>query len=269
MRFWLALAVLLPTMSWAQLAGTWVIQPELTTFQKLLLPTTLSLDRGVYRRTDCRGDPIDIPADGGFHPVKKQPFFDRMAVREMDGRRVVIEQKLGDRTTWKGTYTVSRTGAEMMLEFENDLAAKPVTGALQYLREGTAVKGPHPLTGTWRLGKLLRLSSSGSSLTFSNEQSPTGQDSEDSFTFLASDGRSAEGKTDAKDYPLRGTLEGATLSMDHVQHNVWKMNRKQNDTLVEMSNATLSDDGRTMKFRQLDWLCSEITIFTLNRQTPP
>jgi hypothetical protein len=268
MRFWLALAVLLPAMSWAQLTGTWVIQPELTTFRMLRSPT-LSLDRGEYRRTDCRGDPIDMPADGGFHPVKKQPLFDSMAVREVDGRRVSIEQKLGHKTTWKGAYTVSKNGAEMTLEFENDLAAKPVTGALQYVREGTAVAGPHPLTGTWRLEKLLRLSSSGSSLTFTTEQSPTGQDSDDSFTFLASDGRSADGKADAKDYPLRGTLEGATISVDHIQHNVWKMNRKQKDTLVEMSNATLSDDGRTMKLTQLDWLCSEITIFTLNRQTPP
>lgn len=269
MRFWLAFAVLLPTVSWAQLTGTLVIQPELTTFRKLIVPATFSLDRGVYRRTDCRGDPLDMPADGGFHEVKKQPLFDRMAVREVDGRRVAIEQKSGDKTTWKGTYTVSKSGAEMTLEFENDLAAKPVTGALQYVREGTAVAGPHPLTGTWRLEKLLRLSSSGASLTFTTEKSATGLDRDDGFTFLANDGRSAAGKTDAKDYPLLGYLEGATLSVDHIKPNVWKMNRKQKDTLVEMSNATLSDDGRIMKLTQLDWLCSEETIFTLKKQAQP
>jgi hypothetical protein len=268
MRFCWAFAVLLPTMSWAELTGTWVIQPGLTTFEMPRSPT-LSLDRGVYRRTDCRGDPIDMPADRGFHPVKKQPFFDRMSVRVVDARRVAIEQKLGDKTTWKGAYTVSRNGAEMTLEFENDLAAKPVTGTLQYVREGTAVAGAHPLTGTWRLEKLIGLSASGSSLTFTIEQSSTGQDTNDGFTFLASDGRGAEGKTDAKDYPLQGYLEGATLSMHHLVPNVWAMNRKQNHTLVEMSGAKVSDDGRTMMLRQTDLLCMEITIFTLTKQTPP
>ena len=201
--------------------------------------------------------------------MKKQPFFDRMAVRVVDGRRVAIQQKLGDRTTWKGGYTVSKNGAEMTLEFENDLAAKPVTGALQYVREGTAVAGAHPLTGTWRIEKLIRLSPSGSSLTFTIEQSRSGQDTDDGFTFLAGDGRSAEGKTDAKDYPLQGYLEGGTLSVNHLQPSVWKMNHKQNSTLVEVLAAMVSDDGGTLTLRQTDLLCEEVTIFTLRKQTLP
>jgi hypothetical protein len=268
MRFWWVPAVLLPSMSWAQLAGTWVVQPESTTFQKYT-PTTLSLDRGVYRRTDCRGDPIDMPADGAFHEVKKQPFFNSMAVRVLNDHRVAIEQKLADKTTWKGAYVVSKSGAEMTLEFENDLAAKPVTGALRYVREGAAVGGAHPITGTWRLDKLIRLSPSGSSLTFTLEQSSSDQHTDDRFTFLASDGRSAEGKTDVKYYPLQGYLAGATLSVDRLQPEVWKINRNQNGALVELSSAKVSDDGHTMMLRKTDWLCQEMTIFTLRKQTPP
>jgi hypothetical protein len=273
MRFWWAFAVLLPTMSWAQLTGSWVIQPELTKFEVFRAPTLISplmsLDRGVYRRTDCRGDPIDMPADGGLHPVKKQPFFDQMSVRVVDDRHVAIEQKLGDTTTWKGTYTVSEGGAEMTLEFENDLAAKPVTGALQYLREGTAVAGAHPLTGTWIPEKLLRLSPSGSALTFTVEPGGGWQDVGKSFTLAGSDGRSAEGKVDAQDYPLQGYLPGATISLNRLQPNVWKMNRKQNQTLVEMLSARLSDDARTMTLRQGDLLCGVTTTFTLVKQVPP
>jgi len=271
-RYFFPFAMLVPAMSWAGeplLAGTWIIQPELTTFQVFrspsLIPPLISLDRGVYRRIDCRGDPIDMPADGSFHEVKKQPFFNQMSVRVVDSHRVVVVQKLGDRTTWKGTYTVAKSGAEMTLEFENDLAVEPVTGALQYVREGIAVAGAHPITGTWNPQKLIRLSPSGSSLNFTLEGTATDQDARDTFTYRASDGRTAEGTADAHDYPLRGTLDGATLSLYHIASNVWSMNHKQNGALVEMLSAKVSDDGNIMTLKQTDLICHEIANFTLKK----
>jgi len=272
-RYFFPFAMLVPAMSWAGeplLAGTWIIQPELTTFQvfrsPVLIPPLISLDHGVYRRIDCRGDPIEMPADGSFHEVKKQPFFNKMSVRVVDGRRIAIEQKLGDKTTWTGTYTVAKSGAEMTLEFENDVAVTPVTGAIEYVREGTSVAGAHPITGTWNPQKLIRLSPSGVSLTFTLERTATGQDGADSFTFLAGDGRSAEGIADAHDHPLHGTLEGATLSLYHIAPNVWTMNHKQNGTPVEMLSAKVSDDGNTMTLKQTDLICHEISNLTLLRQ---
>jgi hypothetical protein len=201
--------------------------------------------------------------------VEKQPLFDRMSVRVVDGRRAAIEQKMKDKTTWKGAYTVSKSGAEMTLEFENDLAAKPVTGTLLFAREGTATAGAHPLTGTWRPEKLIRLSPSGLTLTFTIGQSPTGESTDNGFTLLAGDGRRLQGKTDAKDYPLQGYFEGATLSVNQTQPDVWTMNRKQNATLVEILSARVLDGGASMTLRQADWLCKGITVFTLRKQTGP
>src|SRR5271155_2824713 len=91
------LAMLLPLMAWADgpaagtwtwadhpFDGSWVIQPELTTFG--MRSPILSLERGVFRRSDCRTEPIEVPADGAVHAVKGQPLFDTIAVRVPDSK---------------------------------------------------------------------------------------------------------------------------------------------------------------------------------------
>lgn len=278
-------AVLLPMMAWADgpaertwadrpFDGAWVIQPELTTFG--MRSPTLSLERGVFRRSDCKSEPIAVPADGAAHAVKGQPLFDAMSVRVLDPKRVEIVETSADKPAWKGLYAVSANGRKMTLEFEDDRAARPVTGVLTYMRDGDALAGAHAASGTWRPERLTRLSANGLSITIGMQRKAVAQDDElaagpnfyDSFTFAGSDGRGADGKLDAHDYALNGYLPGATVALNRLQPNILQFNRAQNGNLVEISRATVSSDGQTMTLSQVDWVCQAKTVFILNKQTP-
>jgi hypothetical protein len=254
--------------------GSWVIQPELTTFG--MRSPILSLERGVFRRSDCKTEPIDVPADGAAHAVKGQPLFDTMSVRVLDPKRVEIVEKNADKPAWKGMYTVSANGHSMRLDFDDDHPAKPVTGALEYMREGDAPAGAHAVSGTWRPEKLTRLSSSGLTVTFAMQRKDAERDLEVApgpdfyarFTLAGSDGRSAEGKLDAHDFPLNGYLPGATIALNLLLPNILQFNRSQNGVLVELTRAMVASDGQTMTLSQIDWVCQAKTVFILNKQTP-
>jgi hypothetical protein len=194
----------------------------------------------------------------------------------LDPKRVEITEKSADKLAWKGMYTVSANGRAMKLDFEDDRAAKPVTGVLEYMREGDVPGGAHSVSGTWRPEKLSRLSSSGLTVTVAMQRKDTAGDEEAAagpnfyagFTMAGSDGRSAEGKLDAHDFPLNGYLPGATVALSRLQPSILQFNRSQNGVLVELTRAMVSSDGQTMTLSQIDWVCQAKTVFILNKQTP-
>jgi hypothetical protein len=145
---------------------------------------------------------------------------------------------------------------------------------LAYVREGDALSGVHSVSGTWRPEKLTRLSANGLTLSIgmqrkaaaADEELAPGPDFYDRFTFASGDGRSADGKLDAHDYPLNGYLAGATIAGNRLQPNILQFNRSQDGALVEISRATVSSDGQTMTLSQVDWLCQAKTVFILSKQ---
>lgn len=283
-KYLLSVGVLLPMLAFAEghdrtwadrpFDGSWVIQPELTTFG--MRSPIFSLEGGVFRRSDCRTEPISIPADGAAHAVRGQPLFDAMSVHVLDPKHIEIVEKSADKIVWKGSYAVSANGRALKLDFEDDRAARPVMGTLAYTRDGDAPAGAHPVSGTWRPEQLTRLSPSGLAVTIGMQQTNPAEDSElaagpnfyTSFTFTGSDGRSADGKLDAHDYPLNGYLAGATIALNRLQPAILQMNRSQNGVLVELTRAAVSSDGQTMTLSQVDWVCQAKTVFILNKQTP-
>jgi hypothetical protein len=253
-------ALLLPALSLAgsPFAGTWVMQPELTTFGDR--PVEMMLERGGYRRTGC-GTPIEVSTDGADHPVKDQPLFDAMSVRLANARRVDIVQKLTGKITWKGTYTVSKDQRTMTLEFTDESPATPVTGKLRYSRVGNPLSAAHALSGTWRPEEFTQLSASGSTMTIADE--------EHGLAVRWSDGRTAETNLDAKYHPLSGYLPGAQVSILNPRPDTLAINREQGVVPVEVSRAVLSEDGQTITYKQVDWTCHALTTYTYHKQPAP
>ena len=199
LSWWLPLVCLPPSLSFAesQFAGTWIMQPELTTFGGR--PLELLIEGGMYRLENCRA-PLEVAADGADHLVKDQPLFDAMSVRLAGERRIEIVQKMASKVAWKGTYTVAKDGRSMTLVFEDDRPANAVSGTIDYVRDGSPVPRAHAISGTWRPDKLVRLSASGSTLMIRDEG--------DGLAMSWGDGRSIESKLNASYYPLTGYLGG-------------------------------------------------------------
>lgn len=255
--------------------GTWVIAPERTAFDPGMRAPTFDLDRGMFRRSDCRLGTIEVPADGQPHEIKDQPLFDALSVRIADARHVeVVEWNSGSRA-WSGRYALSADGRSLQLDYEDDRATQPVTGSLIFSREGEAVKGPHLLSGVWRPSRLTNLSASGQSWTIAT-RSPNGiqpvaagPDPNMTFHLAVSDGRSADGRLDAHPYLLSGWLPESSLVVSRLWANTLQLNRSVKGQLVEMSRATVTADGKTMLLSQVDWVCQAKTVYTFQKKSAP
>ena len=248
--------------------GTWVIQPSLTAFD--MRAPILSLEGGVFRRTECRTGPLEVPADGASHEVRGQVIFDAASVRVKDRYHIEVAETLAAKPVWQGRYAISNDGRTLTLDFQDNRAAKPVIGSLVYERDGEPVAGAQPLSGTWIPKKLARLSASGLTLTFRTDpvemiSDQSSADSSVKFTLTRSDGSSAEGQTNAHAYPLNGYQPQASVAVSRLETNMLQINRSHGGQLVEISRALVSDDGQTMTLSQTDWLCQAKTIFTLKK----
>ena len=254
--------------------GTWVTEPEHTVFDPGLRAPTFSLEAGQFRREDCRLGPIAVPVDGRLHEVKDQPLFDAMSVRVIDAGSVEITQRSDGRTVWKGLYRVSADGLTATLDYEDDLAARPVTGRVRYHREGGPPRaGQHRISGTWRPERLTALSPSGLALRIATQptaaQTAAGPDMNADFSISRSDGRSATGKINMHDYPLQGYLRGSSVAVGRLGPQTLQFNLYVDGQQVEQSRATVSEDGMTLILGQIDWICQAKTTYTLHKQVSP
>jgi hypothetical protein len=217
----------------------------------------LMIERGIYRRTNCRVA-LEVAADGADHPVADQPLFNTMSVRFADPRHALIVQKIAAKVVWRGTYTVSKDRRSMTLAFEDDRAVNAVTGVIEYSREGDPVNQAHALSGTWRPKKLTAISASGLTMTI--------REVGDGLLMSWGDGRNVESRLNADYYPLNGYLEGAKVSILNPRPDTLAINREQGGVVpVEVSRAIISDDGQAITFKQADWICEGMTIFTYRR----
>jgi hypothetical protein len=239
-------------------AGTWVVQPQLTEYS--LRPLSFMIERGTYKRTSCVPYP-EVPTDGQEHDVVGDPLVQSMSVRLLDASRIEVTQKIGGKLVWRGNYTVSKGQKSMTLAYEDDRASHPVSGTVQFAREGEIVPNAHLLSGSWRAEKLIDLSPSGMTMTL--------EDTENGLHMSASDGRGYDIRFDRQDYPLTGYLDGATVQVGRRTPRVLQVNRKQHGTYIEMSIGEISDDGETMQLGQLDWQCQSKVVWTLRKQAAP
>ena len=261
-RGWfMALAALpLPTLADSPFAGTWQVEPERTEFSAML-PLKIAIERGVYKNDSC-ASPEEVPADGGDHGVPGNPFFDMMSVRLPDARSADVEQKSGATVVWRGLYVAAPDLRSMTLRFEDRRPAHPVTGTIRFEREGEPDPAAHPLSGSWRARRLIDLSASGRTLSFT--------DIDDGLAMNASDGRSFRnvfGDRGGETAVLHGYLDGAAVWVSRRAPHKLQINRTHNGTLVEFTIGTVSADGQQLELGELDLLCQTKTTWILRKQS--
>jgi hypothetical protein len=236
-------------------SGTWVAQPDLTAYS--LRPLSFMIERGTYKRSSCV-PAYPVPTDGKDHDVTGDPLVGSMSVRLLDVNRVEVTQKISGKLTWKGLYVVAQDQKSMTLKYQDQRAVKPVSGTIQFVRDGDVVANAHLLSGAWRPLKLLDLSAGGHDLTL--------RDTDHGLAIVAGDGTTSDVKLDAQDYPLNGYLPGATVQVGRRGTQTLQVNRRQNGILVEMAVGVVSDDGQTMLLSEIDQQCQSKMTWTLRKQ---
>jgi hypothetical protein len=241
---------LVPTLSLASpFTGTWQLQPELTKFREE--PLKVILDQGRYKRLGCI-NAVDVGANGSDQSVDGHPDFDSITVAVLDGHQVRITQKKAGKATWTGLYTVAADGHTMKLDFTDTRALQPVTGEMLYERvSDSGISGDHALSGAWRPEKVVNISTAGRKLTF--------KDTAGGLAMTAADGHKYEAKFDFKDYPVEGDVSDAKVALNRVGPQVVQFSLKRGNALAEVSRATVSDDGHSLKLTAVDRECMTVT----------
>ena len=107
--------------------------------------------------------PYRVPADGKFHKVTGQPYWDEVAVEAVNPRSIKTTYKKGGKVTDMVVRTLSADGRTSSWQ-ETDTSApngKVIKASGKSIRVSSGPKGAHALSGSWRAGPVDNVSDAG------------------------------------------------------------------------------------------------------------
>ena len=236
-KLFFALTLLVPTALFAQspFDGTWKTNLD----QSKLSPKPLefSLSNGTYDCTSC-APKVHVKADGSDQAVSGQPY-DTLAVKEVDARTVKFSAKKNGKTSWEQTRAVSEDGKTETIKTTSypPNSTSPVTAEAILEREGKAPDRANAISGSWKLKKM---SESENALISTYKTSGEG------LTMTTSTGGSWTAKFDGKEYPVKGSYNVDTVTLNKINDHEIETSYKRDGTLIEVDKLTVSADGKTM-----------------------
>ena len=228
--------------------GTW--KADLATVQIDAKPNQYMLKDGKFSCSTCT-PPLDIAADGAFHPVTGRPYADAMSVKVDDDHNVTSTRKKGDKETGQTKYSVSDDGKTLTVEFKDESGAKTVNGKSTSTRVGEAPAGAHALSGSWKLDKYDNVSDEGTTVTYKLDG--------DTLHMSSPTGQSYDAKIGGPEVPVQGDIGKTMASVAKTGDNAWRETDKQDGKVIGTTDMTLDGDtlhvvskderdGSTMKY---------------------
>jgi hypothetical protein len=218
--------------------GTWVAREDATHDQK---PYTFSLVNGVFD-SQAVVPHFKVKADGTDQPVKGHAYFDTVAVKSDGADSITLVSKKAGKTMGETHFAVSADGKTLTVKFADSSGTETVTGENIFTRVGTAPKGAHAASGSWRLTKSQNTTANGRTLTY--------KATADGMSFSAPTGQSYTAKFDGKEVPVAGDPGGMTVSLKKVNASSFIETDHVKGKVVEVDHWTVAPDGKTMK---IDW----------------
>ena len=174
-----ALALLLPACAMAAaIDGTWKASTDSAQAPKK--PDVYELVKNVYSCKTCT-PAFSVPADGNYHSVKGNPYYDAVAIRPASNGVTEMDSKGGKMVT-TSTTTLSADGKTATTTFSDTSASStPVKGTVVARKVAAGPAGSHPISGSWQVVGYSGFSDNGLSITYKtqgdtvNMSTPTGQ----------------------------------------------------------------------------------------------
>lgn len=215
--------------------GTWVADVASAKFDSK--PDEAMLKDGTYSCSTCN-PPLTVKADGEFHAVIGQPYFDSMAVKVDSDSKITQTAKKGDRVVHTTTYTASPDGKTLTIEYTDNSVegGKPVSGKLTQTRVGDVPAGAHAISGKWKTDKFDNVSAEGLTVTYKVDG--------DTLHMTSPDGTSFDAKLDGTDAPIKGDSGGSMVSVTKTGDNAYQIVTKRDGKAV--NTATFTIDGNML-----------------------
>ncbi len=252
----LLLVLLVPLFAWAQspFDGTWKINVNHAQFSEK--PDTFALQKGEYTCSTCTVK-IAVKADGTDQKVAGAKEYDTLAVKPVSDKAVQFTRKKDGQVVSESTDTVSPDGKTLTSEFkEYPPQGQPYTGKFIMTRVSPGPAGSHSISGSWRGAKIKDVTEN--ALTFTYKSTPNG------LSMKSGTGESYEAMFDGKDYPMKGTRGGGTISLKKVNDTTIEETFKRDGKPLFINRITA--DGNTLKFVSKDVRRGATDTFTAEKQ---
>ena len=218
-----ALVAATPVAAQTMFDGTWKI--DVSSAQLPSKPFGWTLSGGSFNCTLCT-TPYRVPADGAFHKVAGQPYWDEVAVQVVNPRSIKTTYKKGGKVTDTVVRTLSADGKTSSWQ-EMDTSApngKVVEASGKSIRVSTGPKGSHAMSGSWRAGPVDSVSDEGLTMSIKTEGKTVSMTTPAGYDYTAIIGGPA--------VPVAGDLANTKAALAMPKPN----------TLIE----TDSQDGKTV-----------------------
>lgn len=254
-----ALAVLMcaaPAMAEGPFDGTWKI--DAASAQLPTKPYVMTLADGGYGCTSCV-PPYSVPADGAFHAVTGQPYFDEAAVQIVDPQTVKMSFRKSGKLTDTETETVAADGKTMSFD-DIDTSAptgQPLEtkGTMTRVADGAA--GSHAAAGSWRADKLPTMSDDAMTATITTDG--------DNFTFSQPTGYHYTAQFGGAAVPIIGDQAGTMTMVAKKGPRTIVETDMRDGKAVSTLTMTAAADGKTIDFVGEDKLRGTTTRFKARR----
>ncbi|TRW17425.1 hypothetical protein [Glacieibacterium frigidum] len=232
-----ALVAAAPATAASPFDGTW--KADTAASQMSEKPIVYSLAGGTYSCSTCT-PPVKIPADGKFHAVKGNPYYDMMSVTVVDPNTIKRMSTKAGKPAGESTATVSPDG-KMMANAYTDMSATngvPVTGTNRFERVGTAVAGAHAISGSWRGLKGNEASESGLNFTLALDG--------DTLKFSTPTGVTYTAKVDGPEAPVTGDPGWTSVAIKREGPMTLVETDYRDGKKIATYRMTVSADGKTL-----------------------
>lgn len=234
--------------------GTWKANPD----KSKLPPENISLQNGMFKCASC-APAYEVKADGQDHEIKGSPMVDKVNVRQIDDKTIVLNEKKGDKVLSTVKYSAQADGTLRRDWTYTPESGKTVTGSGVLKRVGEPASGAHAVSGTWEIQKVENISPEAMQMTLKSMA--------DGLEMMTPLGYHYNAKFDGKDYPIEGVAGNMKVSLKKVDANTIEETDKSSEgKVLAVNTMSVSSDGKTLTMNVDDKLSGSTMKWILDKQ---
>lgn len=223
-------------------------------------PWVVSMTRDGYRCTSC-STPWGVAADGAFHSVSGQNYFDAAAVKRIDPRTVEIHYRKAGRLVETDRISISADG-RTLTSVDTDHATpsgQPAIYRSTARRIGAAPAGStHPLGGSWQTTSYDKGSENTMTVTMKLDG--------DRFSFADGTGQQYVATLGGPAVPVEGDIAGRTMQAKRLGARQLQLDSAVGGAADSHMVVTIAPDGRTMNVASTNLKLKTTTNFVARKQ---
>lgn len=217
--------------------GTW--KADTAASQLSDKPIIYELSNGSYSCPTCT-PAVRVPADGKFHAVAGNPYYDMLSVAVVDSSSVRRVSTKAGKPAGESTLTVSADGKTFTSAYTDMTATNgvPVTGTSKAERIGSPTAGAHAISGSWRPLKGAAVSESGLVFTLALDG--------DTLRFSTPTGTSYAARVDGPEAPVTGDPGWTAVTIKREGPMTLIETDYRDGKKIATYRMTVSADGKTL-----------------------